>query len=344
MKNFESFWLGKKIIITGHTGFKGSWLAVLLKFLGSNIVGISDERKQGIYLLSNVSSLLDKEHFLDLSSENNTKLIKIFDDFKPDLVFHFAAQSLVISGYKNPHKTIKDNLLSSLNIFEANSLSNPQGTVIVSTTDKVYKKSDIPNLEVSELGGKDIYSFSKVSIEQLIETYKYLKPELKISVIRSGNVIGGGDRGEARLVPDIISAIQKNEVLTLRNPGSIRPWLHILDSLYGYLLLAEYTYSNSKAGVYNLSSQENNKLKAKEIAELFQEFGNKELKIKTSTNKQFEEVSELRIDSNKAEKDLGWLAKFNIETCVKLTLDWEENIKKDKHYSEKQIEDFLNLN
>ena len=100
MKNLESFWLEKKIIITGHTGFKGSWLAVLLKFLGSNIVGISDERKRGIYLLSNVSSLLDKEHFLDLSSENNTKLIKIFDDFKPDFVFHFAAQSLVISGYK----------------------------------------------------------------------------------------------------------------------------------------------------------------------------------------------------------------------------------------------------
>lgn len=343
MKNIKSFWRGKKIIITGHTGFKGSWLVVLLKFLGSNIVGISDEIKQGNYLLSNVSSLLDKEYFLDLSSEKNTTLFKVFDDFKPDFVFHFAAQSLVVSGYKNPYKTIKDNLLSSLNIFEANSRSNPESIIIVSTTDKVYKKSNIPNKEISEIGGKDIYSFSKVSIEHLIETYKYLKPEMKISVIRSGNVIGGGDRGEARLVPDIIRAIQNNEVLTLRNPSSVRPWLYILDSLYGYLLLAEYTYSKSKAGVYNLSSKVNNKFKTKDLVKLFKEFGNKELKIKTSSIKQFEEVLELRIDSNKAEKDLGWHAKFNLERSVQLTLEWEENIRKDKNYSKKQIEDFLKI-
>ena len=343
MKIDRNFWNEKKVIVTGHTGFKGSWLVVFLNKLGCRVIGISDHKHDGIYMKANVSSLIDEEFFMDLSNQETSELFSIFKRFKPDIVFHFAAQSLVISSYKNPYKTLKDNILSSLNIFEATKFSNPAGTIVVSTTDKVYKNSGDLNSEDYELGGKDFYSYSKVAVEELIEAYKHIQPDLKISVIRSGNVIGGGDSGKNRLIPDIVRSMENNTILTLRHPDSIRPWLSIFDSLYGYLLLAELTYKKEQAGTYNLNSKENNKLTTKEIVEVFKKNWYKNLETEISSKYIFSEVDVLKIDSEKAKNDLNWSPKYNIEDCVKLTAKWEREIINDSNYSQKQIEDYLSL-
>ena len=239
----SDFWKNKNILITGHTGFKGSWLSFLLNHLGANISGLSLEKRKGIYEVLEVSKIMKNEYFFDITRLDKEDIKKIIEIVNPDIVFHLAAQSIVYLGYTKPLDTIETNIVGTYKIMDfVDSYSNAK-SLIISTTDKVYLNSENDNFEEDQLGGHDFYSASKASSEFIISSYKNIKKNehLNFTVIRSGNVIGGGDRADYRLIVELIESILQNNTFELRKPSSIRPWQFILDSLWGYLLAAEET-------------------------------------------------------------------------------------------------------
>ena len=210
MINYD-FWKNKKVLITGHTGFKGSWLGIFLKSLNCEIFGLSRETIEGIYQKANLKSIYSQEFFNDISIQNFTENFKEIKKINPDIVFHFAAQSLVYKGYQDPLDTLNSNIIGTFQVLNEISKCSNTKSAIVSTTDKVYKNSEFDNVEESPLGGKDFYSSSKVGQENVIEAFSRLGYELNISVVRSGNVIGGGDRAEKRLATDLIESLISNK-------------------------------------------------------------------------------------------------------------------------------------
>lgn len=340
----NSFWKDKNVLITGHTGFKGSWLSLMLKFFDAKIFGISLEPKNGIYELSSVSSILDKEMFVDLS-DFNLNIAKELKEFNPEFVFHFAAQSLVIDGYKKPLETVMFNVNAPVNLIENLHKSIDKTTLIVATTDKVYKNPSLRNIETDELGGYDFYSSSKVSKEMIIEAYKNHPNynNFHFNKVRSGNVIGGGERAENRLFTDLINSNLNMKPIILRNPTHIRPWQYILDSLNGYLLVAMNSYKNNTSETYNLNSELNNNYTVKDIAELFNKYSEFEQEVIIQKNISFKEVDELRINSSKAEKDLQWYAKIMMPEIVENIIKWEKfhKLSRTPDFSLSEIEFFL---
>ena len=311
----DDFWENKKILITGHTGFKGSWLASILRNLNSKLYGLSDEKKIGIYNNQTSLNLFEKEYFSDINSIDN-EIIKDLHSLNLDYIFHFAAQSLVGVASREPSKTLITNangtwgILDLFNSFESTKL------LTIATTDKVYKYPENRNTETSELAGSEYYSISKVLAEDLIQSFiSYeLKPNKYITTIRSGNVIGGGDRGEDRLIPDIINSIKKNSSLKIRNLESTRPWQHILDSLYGYLLATQHALKFKKNDIFNLNSDSNNLFKTRDILKIFEnELG---VKIDFTISEKYKEVKDLKIDSTKATKLLGWRSLIDINDSI----------------------------
>jgi CDP-glucose 4,6-dehydratase len=325
MGNLDIFWKHKKVLITGHTGFKGSWLSIFLKYLGAEVYGISREEKKGVYAIANLKKLFEEEFFLDIS-DNNNELDSIFSQINPDIVFHFAAQSLVIESYINPLETLQSNIIGSYNILDTLNRMPNEKTVVVATTDKVYKTPDSLNIETSELGGKDFYSASKVGVENIVFAFlnKSFNNDLYISSIRSGNVIGGGERADNRLITDLVSSMIDNMDFHLRMPNSIRPWQYVLDSIYGYLLVAKDNFQNQKSEIYNLNSEPNNKFTSKVISELLIEKWNSDINIITDVQNEYEEVGTLKIDSSKAKQELGWKPLFGIEETIEEIVSWEK--------------------
>ena len=344
----NNFWNNKNVLVTGHTGFKGSWISLYLKFLGANVYGLSSSELDGVYKLANVSSIISNECFIDLSIHNQEKKILSFmEEINPDIVFHFAAQSLVLESYRNPRKTLDTNIMGTFNLIESVNNSSVNPKIVIATTDKVYKHPDNLNNEQSELGGKDFYSISKVSKELLVEAILN-HPEFKnltISRVRSGNVIGGGERREDRLFTDLITSYIKNENYILRNPFAIRPWQYILDSLTGYLLVGKKTLESNESLIYNLNSEINNKYNVEQIANLFLKHSNGANKIIIDENSIYSEVSKLVINSTKADNELGWIAKAELDMIVKNIIDWETHHLNNSgpEYSFSEIENFLNI-
>jgi CDP-glucose 4,6-dehydratase len=342
----NSFWKNKNVLVTGHTGFKGSWLVLFLKFFDANILGISSEKKEGVYELTNLSSVVDSEEFIDLA-EDSTSTENRVASFSPDIIFHFAAQSLVIEGYKDPLKTVKSNIVAPVNLINAINKTNENATLVIATTDKVYKNPSKDNFETSELGGVDFYSNSKVSKELLIDAF-INHPDfskLNINKVRSGNVIGGGERAKNRLFTDLIQSFNNNLPIEIRNPKHIRPWQYILDSLYGYLLIAKNSYENNTSEVFNLNSEINNHYEVKQITELFKNFSEHDKEIVFNDVSSYKEVDILKINSSKAENDLKWKAKVEIPKIIELIIKWEEHHKKiqNPNYSFNEIESYLNI-
>ena len=237
------FFVGKRILITGHTGFKGSWLTVLLNDLGAEVVGISlpPESPKSLYEAASINKELATEYFQDIRDE--AAVIHLINDIKPDYVFHLAAQAFVRKSYKNPLETFATNVMGTANVMVAALAQESVLGLTIATTDKVYENLDSMELfiESDKLGGKDPYSASKAASEIVIAAINSSNNPNRIPVttVRAGNVIGGGDWGADRIVPDIVNAIQNNQPLIIRNPNSTRPWQHVLDCLYGYLLVAQ---------------------------------------------------------------------------------------------------------
>jgi len=250
MNVLNNFYNNKKILITGHTGFKGLWLTTILSIFGAKITGLSlnDKNKKNFYKCISNKSLI-KSYWGNI--DNFLFLKKIINKNKPQIIFHLAAQSLVMDGYKKPLKTFQTNVLGTLNVLEIAMRAPTVKSVIIVTSDKCYQNFSTSKSykETDPLGGIDPYSSSKAAAEVISQSYLksfYLKSKIGLATVRAGNVIGGGDWSKNRIVPDCIKSIFKNSKLILRNPNYIRPWQHVLDPLNGYLLLGMKIFFNPK--------------------------------------------------------------------------------------------------
>ena len=343
--NLNNFWNNKKVLITGHTGFKGSWLTIFLNYLGSEVHGLSREEKPGIYSIANVKELLSSETKADISTYDIDDLNTAISKISPDIVFHLAAQSLVIKSYEDPKDTVYSNVIGTYNVLDSINKSQNTKSLIIATTDKVYKYPEKENKEDAEIGGSDFYSATKSSAELLINAFinSSKNNSLNVSVVRSGNVIGGGDRSENRLMTDLVMALNNDQNFNLRMPESIRPWQYILDSLHGYLLIGQENFEEEKSEIYNLNSKINNDYNSRKIAELmFTNWGTSK-EIIFQTDKMYKEVDKLTIDSSKATKNLNWMPKYSVEETVEEIVQWEKYYKKNSgcDYSLNQIKKFI---
>ena len=331
----QSFWNNKKVLVTGHTGFKGTWLSLWLKTMGAYVTGIGLEPEySSIFRMVDLERSI-KNKFVDITDfELLSKTIK---EINPEIVFHLAAQSLVIESYKNPRNTWLVNTMGSVNIIEAlRSLDKPC-TLVMITTDKVYKNYEweFSYRENDILGGNDPYSSSKAAAEIAIQSFRKSfcegslskKNLLKISSARSGNVIGGGDWAENRIVPDAIRALRADNLLNVRNPYSTRPWLHVLEPLNGYLLLAESMMQNDCEynDAFNFApSNDSNRTVEELIKEAFKYWEGKFNIYENNNN--FKEAKLLSLSSDKARNSLNWENKWDFKKTVEKTVMWYKNV------------------
>jgi len=353
MKNFidKSFWKNKKVFITGHTGFKGSWLSLFLKHLGAEVTGYSlaPITKPSLFALAKIKNVIKKSIIADI--RDHKRLQKEIEKSKATIVFHLAAQPLVRLSYFHPKETFDVNFTGSLNILEAIKKNKRITTGIIITTDKVYdiSKNKIFK-EEDTLGGSDPYSASKVCVEFLFNSYQksfFSKSKKMIATVRAGNVIGGGDYSLDRLIPDIFKSKTKNKKILLRNPNSVRPWQHVLEPLSGYLLLAQ-NINNKK--IKKLKQHWNfgpNISSCKSVKYLTQYLSERlKLKIvleKKQTKLYKHETTILRLSNSKSRKFLFWYPKWSINKSLDKILDWNKSIR-NKSASEiciQQIKDYL---
>ena len=332
LKKFKN----KKIFITGHSGFKGSWLTYILDKAGAITKGYSLKPMSNPSLYSLLS--FSKNHSSIYSDVNDFEKFKIeLINFKPDFIFHLAAQPLVLESYIDPKKTFETNFNGTLNLLEILRQSTFKSTAIIVTTDKVYENHNLnlPFNEKDRIGGKDPYSSSKAASELLIKSY-YLSffkdSNINIASARAGNVIGGGDWSEDRLIPDIVRAVFEDKSLVLRNPLSTRPWQHVLESLSGYLMLANNLSKKPSvySGAWNFGPEEGDTKSVKEIIEITSKLGfqlDKDYN-KTQTNQEAKYLS-LKIDKSKI--NLKWVPKWNSYLAVSKTLVWYKNFYEGKN-------------
>lgn len=322
----------KKVLVTGHTGFKGSWLITILNYLGAKIKGYAlTPESESLYNTINGREICDSV-ISDIRNFEDVK--KAIIDFQPDFIFHLAAQSIVLKGYEDPRYTFDVNMMGTVNILESLRYIDKPSNCIIITTDKVYKNEGFgrPFDENDELGGLDPYSASKSGVEIITKSYRnsYFKPEnfsshLKcISSARAGNVIGGGDRGKYRILPDIIRSAENNNTLEIRNPNAIRPWQHVLESIIGYIKLAEAMQidpgNKEIAGAWNFGPGPNQLIPVIEVVEKcfsLLKKGN----YKIIENKFPQEANSLSLNSSKAEKSLNWQSVLSWEEVLEYTIN-----------------------
>ena len=322
---FNSF-KNKKILITGHTGFKGSWFSEFLYSIGAEVYGIA--LKEDELSLYNFINLNDRISSYIEDIRNLESIKKLVNKINPDIIFHLAAQPIVLESYNNPVYTYETNVLGTINILESiRSLNNLECAVII-TTDKVYENKEwvYGYRENDTLGGDDPYSSSKACAELIVKSYKksFLKDK-NIGIARAGNVIGGGDFSKYRIIPDIVRAIKKNIPVELRNPNSIRPWQHVLDVIYGYLLFS-YNLINNKKNIsesYNLAPMyTGNEYTVENVTRIFIDIIGEGMYNVKSKNNFSKENNLLLLDSSLIRRELRWKELFNIEEAIKQTAIW----------------------
>ena len=318
---------GKKIVITGHTGFKGSWLSLWLNYLGAKVYGISNNFKINQTNFNNFKMKKNIKNF-DIDIRNFEKLNKVIKKIKPDFIFHFAAQSLVGASYKKPLYNFETNFNGTLNLLEVLRLSNFKCVSTLITSDKSYRNFEIKRGYVEDdiLGGDDPYSASKGSAEFVINSYfrSFLKnkKKLRIAVCRAGNVIGGGDWSNDRLIPDLMRSIFKNKKVKLRNQNSTRPWQHVLDVLNGYLTLATKLKKDKRLNgqAFNFGPPKNSNFKVLDVVrEIKKNWKILEWELSKRT---YHESTLLKLNSNKSLKSLRWKNKLKFKEVIKLVTDW----------------------
>lgn len=346
----KNFWIGKKVLITGHTGFKGTWLSIFLNLVEAKIYGYSLKPKRlSLFNQTNCSKLLEKNFYSNINNISNLK--KKIQQIKPEIIFHLAAQSLVSDSYKNPAGTFCTNVMGTINLLEAVKITKSVKSVVIVTTDKVYKinNSNKSYIETDELSGKDPYSASKACAEISVNSYieSFFKKNFlshRISTARSGNVLGGGDYSKNRLVPDIIKAINNNQEILVRNPEHVRPWQHVIEPIYGYLLLAQKQYEGKLQGLnhsWNFGPKKNNFVKVIQIIKIIKKIKKIVIKFKKS---KIVETKILKLNSEKSIKHLEWRQKWNIAETLKKVMEWNDFSKKNKNLKkicEQQIANYF---
>ena len=327
-RNLNKYFRRKKIIVTGHTGFKGSWLTLSLKNLGANVLGISKDipTKPSHFHASKINSEINSKK---IDIKNLNKLRKVFKKFEPDFIFHLAAQSLVSVSFENPKDTWETNLLGTLNILEILKDTKKDTVVVIITSDKAYKNIEKKKgyKETDILAGIDPYSASKSSAEIAIKSYYdcFLKDKknIKLGVARAGNVIGGGDWSKDRLIPDCVRSWSKNKKAIIRNPYSTRPWQHVLEAVWAYILFAYKLKLEKKLNgqAFNFGPSDKKNYSVIELLNSMKKYW-KNVKFSVKRSKKFKESNLLKLNSNKAKKYLGWKNILRFDENIKLTAEW----------------------
>jgi CDP-glucose 4,6-dehydratase len=349
----KKFWKNKRVFLTGHTGFKGSWLSIFLNLLGAEVKGYSlkPEQKLNIFDLANISNLISSSIIGDI--RDYKKLKKSIFEFSPDFIIHMAAQPLVKDSYINPKYTYEVNTLGTVNILNILNELNFIKSALIITTDKVYFNDNKRNYykENDSLGGFDPYSNSKSCAELAVNSYNhsfFKKKNIFIATARAGNVIGGGDFSKDRIIPDYFRSLSKNKKLILRSPNSIRPWQHIIDPLYGYILLLMKLHSKKKFinSSWNLGPDKSNNKSVNDVINLINKEFNDSVKIvkKEKISNKFYESKVLMLNSEKSRKNLNWEAKYNLKESIKLIAFWYKEFLAKKNIlkiSQQQIIDYF---
>lgn len=328
MKEMLAFYKNKKVFITGHTGFKGAWLAQLLNENGSILKGYSKapNTHPSLFQLLQLDTKIDS-CIADIN--DYTRLEKEILDFAPDFIFHLAAQPLVRYSYQNSVETHQTNIIGTAGLLEASRKLQNKCVIVCITTDKVYKNKEWshPYRESDELGGYDPYSSSKAAAELVIESYRqsfFTNTNIQVASARAGNVIGGGDWSADRLIPDLVRTLNNNEKAVLRNPNAIRPWQHVLDPLFGYLtlgmLLAVDHHQFDQA--WNFGPLNDEAKSVSEVAQIFHKTYGVPFDFEINGVGQPHEAGILKLDISKSKSLLNWKPRFKTDLAIKLTANW----------------------
>lgn len=325
------FWRGKRVLLTGHTGFKGAWLSLWLAQLGADVIGVSlpPISTPNLFTLAGIESLV-ASHFCDIRElESTTAAVRRAD---PEIVFHLAAQPLVRESYREPVATFATNIMGTAHVLEAIRSSASTRVVVVITTDKVYRNREhqYPYRETDELGGHDPYSASKAASETVVASYRdaFLRVQgIALSSVRAGNVIGGGDWSADRLIPDAVRAWASRQVLEVRRPAAIRPWQHVLEPLSAYLHLAELSWKQPElAGAYNIGPETQEAATVRAVIELARtEFGEGQVAWGDGRDG-VHEAGWLSLEIAKARTELGVTPRWHLGRAVERTMHWYRDL------------------
>ena len=335
----KKFWKGKNVLITGHTGFKGTWISQLLVELGAHVSGLSlpeAPSKPCLYDLLGLDKIL-----VDLRGDITSLKTcnKAVNNSNPDILIHMAAQPLVRLSYQKPILTYNTNIMGTVNILEAVRNLDSIKAILVVTSDKCYNNTDNGKSfnEASMLGGDDPYSSSKACAEHISWAYYksyFSSNNIGLATARAGNVIGGGDWSNDRLIPDIIKAWTKNESVIIRSPNAIRPWQHVLEPICGYLNLIQLLYieSNKFSGSWNFGPDQNKIKSVLDTVNLVQKLWSGKSSVQVQVDNSLHEANILRLDNTKMKKQLGIKPKMSFNEALKNTIQWYEG-----YYSKKNI-------
>ena len=350
------FFKNKKVLITGHTGFKGSWLALWLSMSGAKVMGISNKiitNPSNFKAIKLKNEIISKNVDIRNLKKTRFNIIK----FQPDFIFHLAAQSLVKKSYEDPIYTYETNIIGTLNVLESLRYLKKRCNVVLITSDKSYKNLETKRgyKENDLLGGIDPYSSSKASAELIIQTYintfLKLKNNIRVGIARAGNVIGGGDWSLNRLIPDCVKSWSKNKRVLIRNPKSTRPWQHVLEALSGYLVLAYKLSKNKKihGEVFNFGPSNKKEFNVNDV---IKEMKNNWEKVLWKTSKKYyfqHESILLKLNTNKAKKILNWKSVLSFQETIQLVTSWykfyyenKKDIKKISMYQIRYFEKIFN--
>lgn len=339
----SGFWKGKKIFLTGHTGFKGSWLSLWLASMGAKVTGyaLAPNTTPNLFEVLAIDSLIEKSHIADI--RDLAGLQNAMAEAKPDVVIHMAAQPLVRYSYVNPVETYATNVMGTVHVLEGTRTTKSVRATVVVTTDKCYENKEWVwgYRENEPMGGYDPYSNSKGCAELVTAAYRqsyFSAPNSsnKIASARAGNVIGGGDWSEDRLIPDAIKAFEANKPLMIRNPLATRPWQHVLEPLSGYLILAQALYERGLAFAsgWNFGPQDEDNRSVQEVVDLLISGWGDSTSWEKEGSEHPHEANLLKLDCSKARAQLGWAPKWNLENAVQKIVEWQKAYQAKKNMQE----------
>jgi CDP-glucose 4,6-dehydratase len=314
-------------LVTGHTGFKGSWLTLLLAHKGHKVSGYAlNPEPESLFLNGGVADFLESDFRSDI--RDSVAFETAIKASKPDVVIHMAAQPLVRESYRDPVNTVETNVNGTLNVLNASAKSDSIRAQIIVTTDKVYKNKSqrAGYVESDELGGDDPYSASKAMADILTQSWIKSFPKIPTAIARAGNVIGGGDSSKDRLFPDLISAYRAGQPVKLRYPNAVRPWQHVLDCLSGYLALADYLIEGGTDAIWNFGPREDEFMAVRQVAEAVGKMWSIKPAWQPDEGAHLHEADLLALDSKKARLILDWEDKLNFEESLERTSDWYKRV------------------
>ena len=350
----QGFWKGKRVFITGHTGFKGAWLSLWLQRYGAQVMGYSLEppTTPNLYDLARIKDAIPG---IEADVRDFNKLRKALETHQPEIVFHLAAQALVHRSYQDPIETYSTNVMGTVNLLEAVRQVGGVRALVNVTSDKCYENREWVwgYRENEPMGGYDPYSGSKGCAELVTAAYRssffnpsdYAKHGVALASARAGNVIGGGDWGENRLVPDCIRAFLKAEKVVIRSPNSTRPWQHVLEPLNGYLMLAEnlYRLGSRFAQGWNFGPFDHDARTVEWVVKRLCEKWNKSVEYELAKDPQPHEANYLKLDCSKAMTELGWMPRWDVDTALDKIIEWIKAYQEDKNMRDvchRQIEEY----